>query len=97
MTHITLGTSGVCCPRCGRATEIRSHRYITAKQLRKAFYYSRWFYCVNPHCRTSTIVPDRYRVFNVEPETERRMAAIAGQLGLAQADVTANSSEAPPW
>jgi hypothetical protein len=91
--HITLGTNGVCCPRCGRATEIREHKGITPKQLRKVFYYRRWYFCVNPPCRTSTIVLPVDRVFNVEPETERRVTAITEQLGLA----LEHSSEAPPW
>lgn len=90
--HITLGTSGVCCPRCGRATEIREHKAIGPRDLRRPFFYSRWFYCANPRCKTSTVVLSEYRVFNVEPETERRMTAIVGQLGLA---LEANSSEVP--
>jgi hypothetical protein len=85
--HITLGTSGVCCPRCGRATEIREHRYITAKSLRRPFYYSRWFFCRNPHCRTSTIVLPEYRVFNVEP----------GAVRLEWVTTADSSLEGPPW
>jgi hypothetical protein len=87
MTNVIVGSSGDPCPRCGRATEIREHRYITAKELRRPFHYSRWFFCRNPRCKTSTIVLPEYRVFNavtnaVTPETERRMAQIAEQLGL---------------
>jgi hypothetical protein len=97
MSNVIVGSSGDPCPRCGQPTEIREHRYITAKQLRKAFYYSRWFYCTNARCKTTTIVLDRYRAFNVEPEVERRMTAIAGQLGLALEDeVTADSSAELP-
>jgi hypothetical protein len=45
----------------------------------------------NPRCKTSTIVLPEHRVFNavtsaVTPETERRVTAIAGQLGLALED-----------
>ena len=97
MSYNIVGSSGDPCPRCGRATEIREHRYITAKELRRPFYYSRWFFCRNPRCKTSTIVLPEYRVSNaVTSEPERRMTAIAGQLGLALEDeVTANSSEVP--
>jgi hypothetical protein len=97
MTYVIVGSSGDPCPRCGCPTQIREHRYITAKELRKPYYYSRWFFCRNPHCKTSTIVLPEYRVFNaITPETERRMAAITEQLGLALEDeVTANSSEVP--
>jgi hypothetical protein len=40
-------------------------------------------------------MPPRYRVFNVAPETERRLAQISEQLGLALEDATSNSSEVP--
>jgi hypothetical protein len=94
MTNVIVGSSGDPCPRCGRATEIREHRYITAKELRRPFYYSRWFFCRNPRCKTSTIVLPEYRVFNavtnaVTPETERRMAQIAEQLGLPESSAQA--------
>jgi hypothetical protein len=96
MSYIIVGSSGDPCPRCGRATEVREHKFITAKQLRKAFYYSRWFICVNPRCRTTTIVPDRFRVLNdPEPEVERRLEQIAEQLGSDW--VTAASSAEVPW
>jgi hypothetical protein len=97
VSYVIVGSSGGCpCPRCGRATEIREHRYITAKELRKPYYYRRWYFCRNPNCRTSIIVLPEFRVFNVEPETERRMTTITKQLGLALQDkVTANSSEVP--
>jgi hypothetical protein len=101
MSYVIVGSSGNPCPRCGCPTQIREHRYITAKELRRPFYYSRWFFCRNPRCKTSTIVLPEYRVFNavtnaVTPETERRVTAIAGQLGLVLEDkVTANSSEVP--
>jgi hypothetical protein len=97
MTHTTVGSSGIPCPRCGRATEIREHRSISAKELRRPFYYSRWYFCRNPRCKTTTIVLPEHRVFNaVTPETERRMTAIAGQLGMVLEDeVTGNSSEVP--
>jgi hypothetical protein len=52
------------CPRCGQPTEIREHKAITEKELRRPFYYSRWFNCTNPHCKTTLIVPERYVVWN---------------------------------
>jgi hypothetical protein len=94
--------SGDPCPRCGKATQIREHKSITDRELRQPFYYSRWFYCRNPRCRTTTIVPDRYRVFNVEPEVQHRLGQIAEQLSLAPLVeprdlVTAASSAEVPW
>jgi hypothetical protein len=52
------------CPRCGQPTQIREHKAITAKELRRPFYYRRWFYCTNPHCKTTTIMPERFVVWN---------------------------------
>jgi hypothetical protein len=97
MSYVIVGSSGDPCPRCGRPTQIREHRYLTDKEFRKPYYYSRWFLCRNPRCKTSTIVLPEYRVFNAVTPAERRMTAIAGQLGLALEDevTTANSSEVP--
>lgn len=54
---------GDMCHRCGQPTQIREHKEITAKQLNQPFYYSRWFNCTNPQCKTTLIMPERYRVF----------------------------------
>ena len=96
--HIVVPGRGDPCPRCGRATEIREHKQITARELRRPFYYARWFYCVNARCRTTVIVADRYRVFNVESVV--RLAP--EQLSLAtlvepRELVTAASSAEVPW
>lgn len=50
------------CPRCKRPTEIREHAFITSKHLSQPYYYSRWFNCTNRRCRTTVIMPDRFRV-----------------------------------
>lgn len=52
------------CPRCGQPTEIREHVQITARELRRPFYYSRWFNCTNPRCQTTLIMPSRFIVWN---------------------------------
>jgi hypothetical protein len=52
------------CPRCGQPTEIREHKAITEKELRRPFYYRRWHCCTNPHCKTTLIMPERYVVRN---------------------------------
>jgi hypothetical protein len=76
--HLVVPGRGDPCPRCGRATEIREHKSISARELRRPFYYSRWFYCVNPRCRTTVILSERYRVLNVE--VQHRLGQIAEQL-----------------
>ena len=70
--RIVVGENGDPCPRCGKPTEIREHRAITEKELRRPFYYSRWFYCTNRHCRTKLIMPSRFIVWAPEPRKNRR-------------------------
>jgi hypothetical protein len=73
--------NGDLCPRCGEPTEIREHISIGARELRKDFYYSRWFICKNAACRTTTVMPERFRVYpkdRVEwSDTEVRTMAAA--------------------
>jgi hypothetical protein len=68
---VVIAGDGDPCPRCGRPTQIREHPEITDKQLRQPFYYSRWFNCINPTCKTTLVMPDRFRVFRNE-ETRKR-------------------------
>ena len=42
---------------------MREHIEITDRQLNAPLYYSRWFYCSYADCRTTTIMPDEYRVY----------------------------------
>jgi hypothetical protein len=37
---------------------------ITTELRRKPFYFSRWYYCVNPACNTGLIVTNAFRVEN---------------------------------
>jgi hypothetical protein len=55
--------SGPPCPRCKQPTEIREHVEVTAKELAKPFYYSRWYRCLNNRCKTRLIMPNEFRVF----------------------------------
>jgi hypothetical protein len=50
------------CPRCGVPMEIREHNGIGEKQLRQPFFYTRWFCCRNPRCKTTLVMPERYKV-----------------------------------
>jgi hypothetical protein len=69
------------CPRCCQPTEIREHPAITEKHLRQPFYYSRWFYCQNPACKTTTYMADRYKVWNdAERAGEAAQAAANGEV-----------------
>jgi hypothetical protein len=64
MAYIIIGTNGPCCPRCGRPTEIRTHRDVGTKQLRKPYYYSRWLYCTDRDCKTTTYMQEKFKVWN---------------------------------
>jgi hypothetical protein len=82
---IVVGNDGPPCHRCGCATEIREHKVIGPKELRRPFYYSRWYNCANRACRTNLIMPDQFRVFPESEvpqpsESERRLEAIQQQL-----------------
>ena len=77
MKRIVIAGNGPACPRCGRPMQIREHGQIGPKQLRKRYYYRRWFCCMNRDCRTTIVHYDELRVFN-DPEgaaRERRMQA----------------------
>jgi hypothetical protein len=58
-----LDEDGPPCPRCSVFTEIREHIKIRDKELKRPFYYSKWFNCVNKDCKTNLIMPDEFRIF----------------------------------
>lgn len=35
------------CPRCKSLMEVRGHKRITEKLLKKAYYFEEWYYCQN--------------------------------------------------
>jgi hypothetical protein len=71
---VVVGNDGDPCPRCGAPTEVREHPAITPRELRRAYYYARWFNCTNGRCQTTLIMPDRYIVWN-DAEKQRQAAA----------------------
>jgi hypothetical protein len=62
--HKVVGQNGIPCPRCGCLTEIREHTEITAKQLAKPYYFTRWYYCRNPHCVVTLHMSEEFKVVN---------------------------------
>jgi hypothetical protein len=84
MAYIVIGTNGPGCPRCGRSTQIRTHREIRSKQRAQPYYYSRWFYCTNRDCKTTTYMQDRDKVWNessLGPRTMNRPRVAGCQRG----------------
>src|SRR5262245_28684128 len=53
----SVGEVGPPCPRCREPTEVWHHREITEVQLRRPYYYERWWVCANTMCRTTQIMP----------------------------------------
>jgi hypothetical protein len=69
------------CPKCCQPTQIREHDAITEKHRRQPFYFTRWFYCVNPACKTSMVMVERYKVWNAHvKEKEVREYAQRGEV-----------------
>lgn len=73
---------GEACPRCGGQTQLRRHKAVTPKLLRQPFYYSQWFNCTNPNCKTGLIMLERFKVWNRNEKADRlnRTMAIYRQL-----------------
>src|SRR6516162_3945488 len=74
---VVLDEQGPGCPRCGRPMQTRKHNSIGAKQLRKKYYYRRWFYCTHKNCKTTTVTVEQFKVFN--SAQDRRLEAIRHQ------------------
>lgn len=98
---VIIGHNGPPCPRCGKRTQERRHRKVTAKELARPFYYAKWFYCENGRCKTTMIMPDEHKVWNgaaggvvTEPAVHRDVALdVLAEMG------TGDGQEPswPPW
>jgi hypothetical protein len=44
---IIIPGDGDPCPRCGKPMQIRAYGDVVDEQLRAAFFYTRWFCCMN--------------------------------------------------
>jgi hypothetical protein len=47
------------CPRCGKPMQIREYDGVDEKHVRS---YTRWFCCMNKTCKTTLVMPARYKV-----------------------------------
>lgn len=59
---VVVGEDGDPCPRCATPMQVREHAEITPELRAKAYYYSRWFCCMNQECTTTTVMPPRFVV-----------------------------------
>jgi len=65
---IVIPGEGDPCPRCGVPMQIREPDGIGDRQRRQSFFYTRWFCCMDKQCKTTLVMPARYRV--MKPVTE---------------------------
>ncbi len=61
---IVIPGNGDPCPRCGVPMQIRESDRIGDRQRRQTFFYTRWFCCMNKQCKTTLVMPARYKVPN---------------------------------
>jgi hypothetical protein len=59
---IVIPGDGDPCPRCGVPMQIREPAGIGDRQQRQLFSYTRWFCCMNKQCKTTLVMPARYKV-----------------------------------
>jgi hypothetical protein len=52
------------CPRCDMPMQIREYSNLTDKHSHRPCFYTRWFCCMNKNCRTTLVMPERYKVMN---------------------------------
>ena len=59
---IVIPGDGDPCPRCGNPMQIREYAGLNEKQERRPFFYTRWFCRMNKACKTTLVMPARYKV-----------------------------------
>jgi hypothetical protein len=59
--HLITG-DGDPCPRCGNPMQIREYAGLNEKEERRPSFYTRWFCCMNKACKTTLVMPLRYKV-----------------------------------
>jgi hypothetical protein len=47
--------------------QIREYADSSEKQERRASFYTRWFCCIDKSCRTTLVMPERYKVISPMP------------------------------
>jgi hypothetical protein len=59
---VVVSGEGDPCPRCAVPMEIREYSNFTDKHSHRPCFYTRWF--LNKNCRTTLVMPERYKVMN---------------------------------
>jgi hypothetical protein len=60
--------TGDLCPRCGQPMRIFQHAEISDRQRRAPFFYRVWHRCLQPSCKTTVVLRDEDRQWNLEGE-----------------------------
>jgi hypothetical protein len=76
INRVIVPGKGPLCPRCGWPTQIREHRDISERELRKPYYFRRWFRCINGRCKTTLIMPDEFKVRNGRDDERREVGSV---------------------
>ena len=79
------------CPRCHNCMHVHEHIEIGPKQLKKAFFYSRWYYCANRKCPTKLVMPVKYKVWNTPEDNALRPGDDVVM------DAVTDEADRPPW
>jgi len=75
-----LSSDGPPCPRCSVPMQVRVHPEIGERQLRKPYYYSRWYNCANSACHTALVMPSEFIVWPEERPESVQLSASPGFL-----------------
>jgi hypothetical protein len=59
---IVISGDGDPCPRCRKPMQIREYVDLKEKQEGRVRFYTRWFCCMNKMCKTTLVMPERYRM-----------------------------------
>jgi hypothetical protein len=59
---IVIPGDGDPCPRCGNPMQIRGYAGPNEEPERRASFYTRWFCCMNKNCKTTLVMPARYKM-----------------------------------
>jgi hypothetical protein len=59
--YIVIPGGGDPCPRCGEPMQIREYDGVGEEQLSHHFF-TRWFCCMDKTCKTTLVMPARYKV-----------------------------------
>lgn len=66
--RVSIICDGLDCPKCNRPMQRRKHSSITPKELKKAYYFSEWDYCVS--CKHIQLY-EKYKIWNNNEKSRR--------------------------